>query len=1261
MKTRPVIDKTILLILLAVSVLFLGAVNFLSAEEKPLSWSFESKEEVAKWNTQYEAEIELSKEYATDGEYSLKLTFPPKGYPGIFIYPEEQDWSKYTYLRFEAYNPGEEVFQVPVMLSDTNGEKAIWYCAFQGKEKSFNKNSLSRLTKSNPKFDLGKVKRLSIEKGPRNKESVIYLDNIRLIPTLPDIVSSLKVPRINDFEAKECFIGWDIHTATLATSTEDAIEGMQSAKVTFLSKGYEWPHVLCRYQEGGYSSRDWSEFGEFAMDIYNPNNEKFTFNVQFRNGEQGNPSFKEKVFSLWIGPNERKTFSLSIPKMAEVIDVKNIDDFIIVTRRPQEDTFIYIDNVRLIPSRGKVTKLSPRKSSYKPNSLPEISCFESKEEVARWAKEGVILEQSIEYAAQGKYSAKAIFSSTGYQWPYLKLSYPGYSSKDWSGFDYLSMDVYNPNEKRFNGSIEFYNSSGQKRPTWSGFGIGTKEKKTLKIPLFVPMGQVSEEAKVKDEFNFNDVASLVISRGKPEQDTTVFFDNITLIPGKTSAIKKSIKLDWIEDKAEKIPMATPILERDVSYSFRFINTKNFLSLEGLGLYKLGRGPVEIITSWFTRGGEGGWPVASSKRELAEIFHTMYIHGTPFIIGLFDPWCSKHRYEDIVENAKETIKLADKVAKDYFAGVALYETEALHYYRIVSEKESRLEKADAHINWVKRFKKDIGITSSKIFFVIQGIGHPYDLDYDAGADIVLQEELFVLNNIQLANSNLRGCARSFRKFWGTDIARWTGDNSWPTKPLPYDKKTGRYSSTPQKFKMDLLWWGWESGKEDLFAWDAYKVHIENYYQGAKYIRGQSDTCVALDTKNREKTREAILKFMDFVKENPRCENVISRIAVVKSKGSYWNSPVHPFNASGHGLSKWIKDGIPLKEEADFDYLETFFPDFFIDEGKLDIGYSSIGNYLDTEYQHTITKNFWTGTPYGAVDIIYPKMKLVDLKKYNSIIFLGYNRMDSVRKDFLDDLMKYVRDGGTILLSIDQLRDSNDNLDIKKLSGFLGVRINSSKKKEIKSHIRVVEPTSFKITKKRYPIAPEVKLYGEKNPWAYDVAPGAATTVAADKDGTPLLLCNKYGKGHVFLFTTPTLSMIPGEKDSVAERSEFIKDVIDKVCKFKPLPVHISPQNDNVEFLISTTGNKEATIFMMNHGEKDWSGNIIVNLKEAGISPVIGEKAVAKIGRGYDVEKITPTVTRNKDNLTISGITLSGDVKDFCSYRQASFAYLELGEK
>ena len=303
------------------------------------------------------------------------------------------------------------------------------------------------------------------------------------------------------------------------------------------------------------------------------------------------------------------------------------------------------------------------------------------------------------------------------------------------------------------------------------------------------------------------------------------------------------------------------------------------------------------------------------------------------------------------------------------------------------------------------------------------------------------------------------------------------------------------------------------------------------------------------------------------------------------------------------------------------------------------------------------------------------------------------MDSVRKDFLNDLMKYVEDGGVALVSIDQLKDSQDKLDLEKLSNFLGARMGSDffpgmvVKKRIKNYIEVVEETPFKIDKKRYLIASEVQLYPEKEPYVYKVTPKEARVVAIDSQGIPILLYNKYGKGYILFFTTPTLSMIPGEKGTKFERSKFVEDVIDKVCRYEPLPIRISPEYENIEFLISRTEDKEATIFLMNHGPEDWKGDIIINLKEAGLSSDVANRISCKIskGYGYEVEEVRPEVMRKGDNLIIKGIFLQGDregylplppdgipddpekypkpgeKEGFCAFRQASFALLRLGGK
>ena len=137
------------------------------------------------------------------------------------------------------------------------------------------------------------------------------------------------------------------------------------------------------------------------------------------------------------------------------------------------------------------------------------------------------------------------------------------------------------------------------------------------------------------------------------------------------------------------------------------------------------------------------------------------------------------------------------------------------------------------------------------------------------------------------------------------------------------------------------------------------------------------------------------------------------------------------------------------------------------------------------------------------------------------------------------------------------------------------------------------------------------------------------------------------------------MIPGDKGEPFERSKFVEDVIDKVCRWKPLPIEISPKNDNVEFLLSRTGNKEATIFIMNHGPGRWQGDIIVNLRESGLNKGVGRNVTGKVVEGYNnIKEVTPRVEERGDDLIIKSITMEGDTADSSAFIQAKFALIKL---
>ena len=141
------------------TVLFLCLnISFSSAAE-PILWSFEASEDIEQWGRQYQAGIERTQEYATEGKYSAKVTFPPANYPGIFVYPQQTDWTDYVYLVLDVYNPQKEAYGLAVQLSDVNGENFVLHLYIQGESLLSFKKRVASITKTKHNFDLRKVKK----------------------------------------------------------------------------------------------------------------------------------------------------------------------------------------------------------------------------------------------------------------------------------------------------------------------------------------------------------------------------------------------------------------------------------------------------------------------------------------------------------------------------------------------------------------------------------------------------------------------------------------------------------------------------------------------------------------------------------------------------------------------------------------------------------------------------------------------------------------------------------------------------------------------------------------------------------------------------------------------------------------------------------------------------------------------------------------------------------------------------------------------
>lgn len=90
----------------------------------PLLASFERSREVGNW-LPHQGSMSRTNEWATDGDYSLKLDLLPSQYPGVAMLWLESDWSEYRTLEFDVGNPSGDNLQLVVKIQDeqnqTNG------------------------------------------------------------------------------------------------------------------------------------------------------------------------------------------------------------------------------------------------------------------------------------------------------------------------------------------------------------------------------------------------------------------------------------------------------------------------------------------------------------------------------------------------------------------------------------------------------------------------------------------------------------------------------------------------------------------------------------------------------------------------------------------------------------------------------------------------------------------------------------------------------------------------------------------------------------------------------------------------------------------------------------------------------------------------------------------------------------------------------------------------------------------------------------
>ena len=332
--------------------------------EARLLFSFEDEIEVEQWKPFAEPpkSMKRSKEYATEGDYSLHVVLPKKKeWPELDTTHCPRDWSPYQLLAFDVYykiKDRDEALTLAIRIDDpdSNPQSQHWYA--EGFDLLPGSNTIRiEIERIGETIDLTQVKRLMLFTEELDREEEFYLDNIRfesLEQAMQSSKSSGADAFVFSFEDKDEVGQWlptsDDHRIPLKQSKRHATQGSYSLEAKL-------PKKLSQNEYPGIYSRDfpedWTPYRDFVVEVYWEQGKKrsqkefpvpFTVRIDDAESDSYETRFNIDEFPLDPGQNEVR---IPIEAIGNVLDLKTIQEVHLFLVEPQGKATLYFDNIRL--------------------------------------------------------------------------------------------------------------------------------------------------------------------------------------------------------------------------------------------------------------------------------------------------------------------------------------------------------------------------------------------------------------------------------------------------------------------------------------------------------------------------------------------------------------------------------------------------------------------------------------------------------------------------------------------------------------------------------------------------------------------------------------------------------------------------------------------------------------------------------------------------------------------------------------------------
>jgi len=510
------------------------------------------------------------------------------------------------------------------------------------------------------------------------------------------------------------------------------------------------------------------------------------------------------------------------------------------------------------------------------------------------------------------------------------------------------------------------------------------------------------------------------------------------------------------------------------------------------------------------------------------------------------------------------ELAKKHAAKYFIGVLQHEPTSF-IYKGWSESQitSVSDIKEAEAVFIQQVNKAYDPWPDNVPKVLGEGALTHKYGYKSKADIIQTETM--VNNTSLMFAEARGAATANgRKFWGAHIANHVHclpENRWHQRMRWLNLYMG-YLSGVSLF---------EEGEESALG----QVH--------SFVTGPSDP-MPLDSQKK------ISQFFKWARANPRPSRLQVDVGFLYGR--------HDLITGGMSLNKKrpvrVWEGIG-KHNSFWDYSDPEYGWLLIDLFLPGVWLCPILRDDDR------LRRWFAGTPYGQVDVIDLEAKEGCFDSYKMLVLPGWNTMSN---DDMKKFIRYVQQGGTLVMALPQLQTSTDRekvlstykfdfVDPDLIDGLCGLQIAGAGKR----------CSSIDAMSEHWQMADDEN----KNLRLMEVKLTSGTSVF-DSQGSPVLVENRLGKGRVFTWSTMDYMGHKGLR-------KLVRKWLEKTTNELPFDIRLEGGDNEVASYIYQMKDGRKRVYLIN---TDWT--VAGNIKKCKLISAKGQSVEVDVKEGQLSEVI-----------------------------------------